>query len=522
MVKATPKATNPYIKGLWQSFMVAYIALLPSFYMIFSADNRFALQWSPVKHAGILMALVIYGLSLYLAFLLLKKLFAQNTPVWSAVKAGATMLVWFLLIRTMLSIYIKSRVGIELEGMDMELPASVTLLNSKITKLCLYAGLPVALLLIFKLKFTNFTQGLLKLFSPLLILIVLFPLTYVDTRESLSNIDPGFLGKEQKANSPNVYMFLFDEWSYVRSFEDGRVRDNLPNLKKWVDTSDSYNQAYSLAEQTMFSIPRYIFQNDPGFRTRDNESIRDDITHMRKINANSFFDIAPDGWFKTAIGFWLKYDRLLGDKIDYAFSTSGSTTGSELSAWAECRRHLARQLSFLSRFGIKASAIETDFVKDVMAYSTDVVDGKSFDIVNNIHVPTFGFFHYCIPHHPFVYDRNGRRDDITDHSIHVQSPENYLHNLEYMDTVLGQIEKRLKAAGKYENSLIILCSDHTWREDPDYEHLRHTQTEYFTTEVLRHVPLIIKHPNQREPRQINDKITLDLMQNILKDYFDEH
>jgi hypothetical protein len=63
----------------------------------------------------------------------------------------------------------------------------------------------------------------------------------------------------------------------------------------------------------------------------------------------------------------------------------------------------------------------------------------------------------------------------------------YLRQLVYFDRVVGELMERLKRAGKYEDALIILTSDHSWRFDPDTK---------LATQARRWVPLLVKLPGQ--------------------------
>ena len=50
---------------------------------------------------------------------------------------------------------------------------------------------------------------------------------------------------------------------------------------------------------------------------------------------------------------------------------------------------------------------------------------------------------------------------------------------------------RLKAAGKFDNALVILTSDHSWRMDYTRDGVLSEKDD------VRHVPLIIKCPQQK-------------------------
>ena len=69
----------------------------------------------------------------------------------------------------------------------------------------------------------------------------------------------------------------------------------------------------------------------------------------------------------------------------------------------------------------------------------------------------------------------------------------YYATVSYSDALIGDIVSALKAAQLYDNTIIILVSDH------GYNLSEHTQWAKFTThKISSHVPLIISAPNYRE------------------------
>ncbi|HEV8120892.1 MAG TPA: sulfatase-like hydrolase/transferase, partial [Candidatus Polarisedimenticolia bacterium] len=76
------------------------------------------------------------------------------------------------------------------------------------------------------------------------------------------------------------------------------------------------------------------------------------------------------------------------------------------------------------------------------------------------------------------------------------SRADYHRNVLHLDTVVGRIVDRLRRAGRFDKSLVIMTSDHSWRTDPDIPRT-------LEPERVRHVPLLIKVPGQNERRTID-------------------
>lgn len=78
----------------------------------------------------------------------------------------------------------------------------------------------------------------------------------------------------------------------------------------------------------------------------------------------------------------------------------------------------------------------------------------------------FIFIHIPLPHSPWIY-KDGK---ISSNNINQfdKTKENYKNNMILTDIFLKNILDEIKKKGIYENSSIIIASDHSWRERHDY------------------------------------------------------
>jgi hypothetical protein len=119
--------------------------------------------------------------------------------------------------------------------------------------------------------------------------------------------------------------------------------------------------------------------------------------------------------------------------------------------------------------------------------------------------PAFQFMHLELPHAPYMLTANGE--------IHEEAPggfdptfagdtallrhlrDNYERQIEYVDSELGRFVAKLKRAGLYDRSLIIVTSDHgvSWNREAPGRVLTDSNAE-----LIFPVPLFIKRPAQTE------------------------
>ena len=97
-----------------------------------------------------------------------------------------------------------------------------------------------------------------------------------------------------------------------------------------------------------------------------------------------------------------------------------------------------------------------------------------------------------MPHAPFVFNPDG-----SDHEADAATDdlEGYRRHLGYVNTLVGQIIETLRRTGKYDDSLVILTSDHSWRFDHDDAFRQGADWE-------QRVPLVVKLPGQKSPEVV--------------------
>lgn len=135
------------------------------------------------------------------------------------------------------------------------------------------------------------------------------------------------------------------------------------------------------------------------------------------------------------------YSRVIGDKIDYCqWYDEEMIPSPTASLWY----NIYNQLSFLVPFDEtkRSQRIHSDIFREARNLAVDPVYGLVF-------------IHFPIPHAPF---RNAKWGfwNIT--------PKGYLGNLELADQAFGQLRKGMEEQGLWENTTILITSDHQWRK----------------------------------------------------------
>ena len=121
------------------------------------------------------------------------------------------------------------------------------------------------------------------------------------------------------------------------------------------------------------------------------------------------------------------------------------------------------------------------------------------------HRPTLHYLHALLPHDPSVYLPSGKmcptplyRDPWSwgpDPLPSAQAYYRYLQQVQYVDTLVGRLVARLKAAGLWEESLVVITGDHGTSFRPG--HHRRALEPATQCDVMA-VPLFVKTPGQRQ------------------------
>jgi hypothetical protein len=128
--------------------------------------------------------------------------------------------------------------------------------------------------------------------------------------------------------------------------------------------------------------------------------------------------------------------------------------------------------------------------------------------------PSFYFLHSLLPHFPFVYNERGQihSNRLVLLSMHFRemtgsndwpneqtanlAHQAHLLQLGFTDLLLGRLLDRLEAQGMFEDSLVIVTSDHGTSYYWDRDHLPADQLAEIQASGTLYVPLIIKLPGQ--------------------------
>ncbi|RMG02745.1 MAG: hypothetical protein D6741_03235 [Planctomycetota bacterium] len=328
------------------------------------------------------------------------------------------------------------------------------------------------------------------------------PITTFDQRKKPNEGTPPEL-----ETAPPVFVFVFDEWSYERTFADGDFLPELTHLHALASRCDVYHQALSPGNETLISLPRLLYAQTDGELVPSHGKL---VWHKGEKNRSPtelplFCDeLCARGYTVKVAGFYHPYPLLLkGRPIEaVAFPNDPKAPGLVPRSLEylvyngrfrtdPLSRELYRRI-YARYFSSRWAALQAAIRREAFA----ALDAPAKQIT---------FVHWPLPHGPFIFDPDGTYrgpyDPIRDTMY--GTPDDYHRHLLFLDHTIGEIVDRLHRSGAFDRSLLVMTSDHSWRRDPDPQRDEASRNH-------RHVPLLIKHPGQTERHDIDAPLVVNL------------
>lgn len=356
-----------------------------------------------------------------------------------------------------------------------------------------------------------------------ILLIIVSPVLLVSLWRSTSLwLDPHVpLGDTPKGTflvtqTPRVVWVVFDEFDKRIGFDDRPEDVRMPAFDRLRDESVSASHAYPPGSATMLSLPALITGR---FVAKAKEVRPDELRlvfgdadgHAQETagwstTSSIFTRVRELGGDSALVGVYHPYCRILGSQLADCFAVPYSDLVSrESSIWGAMvlqLRRLTRNYPFFYRY--EASEMRAEHGKNhglMLERARQQIRDSRFDLL---------FFHFLVPHLQGIYDRKARA--ITD-----SVDANYLDNLELADRVVAVLREELEDAGMWEETTLIVTSDHSFRTLHWREKMTWTKEEerFIGSKRDHRVPLFVKFPSQTSGYQLVDPINGIVLHNLV-------
>lgn len=359
----------------------------------------------------------------------------------------------------------------------------------------------------------QFTSG--KVLLTVAAVVSVLPLVLLQAQGS--NSESGVtVSTRANAPSPPILLVIADELAYGTVQDDaGNVRPQYPNLKSLQMQSTTYTHAYATANATHLSVPSMLI----GLA---------DAREMPNLPGSLQTSGGPFTWlqprYNTSIISPVVSEQ--DQEAGIAMLPEAQASGSTLSAL---------QSLLVLAADLAAIMVRTS-LPEPFTSSAPVVDDRWFDFWGLVPIdtaemdlpqlvetltsrerPGIALWHTMLTHTPYQRDFDGNwweNEDLGLTGLGLATPQlEPMHRALYaasareFDRQLGALLDQLKAAGTFEQSLIVVTADHG-RTFGTQSPWRVGDTRDQRWGEVAHVPLIVKQPEQQTPSFVSSPRTL--------------
>jgi hypothetical protein len=210
------------------------------------------------------------------------------------------------------------------------------------------------------------------------------------------------------------------------------------------------------------------------------------------------------------LGSSLPYRRWLGDGADvcraYCYYPRGGDLAAALGIHAFNIWHYAADP--WSRRGYKR--VERQLVHEALRELLEGVIADAQTVIREWPRRTVMLAHIHLPHMPAMLGTDLRVIPADQTNWRDGDVDGYERNLAALDALLGAFVHSLRAAGKFDDALVVLTSDHGWRCDPD--------RAAGQALPVRRVPLLVKAPHQAVSRTEDQPFELKDLGRLIQEH----
>jgi hypothetical protein len=312
-----------------------------------------------------------------------------------------------------------------------------------------------------------------------------------------------------------VVWLLFDELDNGMVDGTNRFEVAVPEIDRFRKESLIATNAISPTFCTRLTLPSYlsghIISNfQPVGPSSANVTMADTGRSASWNPRDNLFAQALDQGYTTAvIGWYIPYCRILKDSLNYCWWEPAYT--NSLKTGATIPDDILTQLwNAADAAPLGAQALEkVDKVarcehrirvyEDIVDRAKKLSGDSRYDLV---------FVHFPIPHPPGFYRADRHRFDCSG---------DYVDNISLVDRTMGDLRAAMQAAGTWNNSSVIISSDHPYRSwlwgsisEPERGRKHLDQDTLYAK-----VPLLVKLPGQHRELRYSQKFNTEVLHEMI-------
>ena len=333
-------------------------------------------------------------------------------------------------------------------------------------------------------------------------------ITYIGSNESREE-------SNSKIKSRIVWI-IFDEMDYRMAFELRPKGVKLDEFDRMRRESLFATQATSPARDTLEAIPSLIIGKRVVRSIPDGAS--ELVLNLASKNEAKKFSESPNIFESVkglngntaVIGFYHSYCRVLKQYLSSCFWSGRNEHSDSLAkAFRKRLKSIVESLPGGYRIVKKLQKSGTKTLTNKSTTNFSVAIDKAIEQARNPEMDMV-FIHLPLPHPPYFFNERVKE---------INEGRSYFGNLNLADEVLGKIRKSMEKYGLWDNSTVIVSSDHPWRIKDHMAKLTSEEMKITEGKEGKRIPFILKLKNQKKSIEFdepfNTVITNELILSIV-------
>ena len=319
--------------------------------------------------------------------------------------------------------------------------------------------------------FLRWFRRLLILVSPVWLVVAQILIASFAHADSIVSVDrarpaaeEGAVPAPAPAGCAPVLALLFDELSFSYLYDQDRVRQEYPAMASLASQATNYLAVAAPGPETLVAMPSFLSARHLRDVTATGDAVFEVDDEGRLI---PFTAGRPEALFPTArrlgyttemAGYYLRYCELLDGLLDRCQSLSFYNVSSAAPGFSLVDPVLTtlvlwpRQFPFGLLKNPPFAALQRRLVESTTAFAARPLAGPR---------PVFRFVHFSVPHFPFVFGAGGY--DPPFDPLRTSPDTQYVGQLAYVDSLLGELVRQMRADGTYDPTTIVVLGDHGFR-----------------------------------------------------------
>ncbi len=268
----------------------------------------------------------------------------------------------------------------------------------------------------------------------------------------------------EKDSLPDIYHFLFDSYASDEILKQHWQYDN-PLLKQ-LDSLGffTFKNTYSNYSLTALSLSSMFNMNYlEGTKKERIHSFDNFLLWSLNLKKNSWFSLLETNNYNV------QFHSLIQEP--FSSKSKGNMVHESPAIWLRMQTfekaildpwRLNRIKKIIGTAEKNPSAIVKKYY-GMQQYNLKIAEQVGIDLEKKLTTPAYNFYHFLLPHYPYLFDTTGRPLPINASTLSL-NPKGYLNQVKFSNILIDSLVKKVMAYNPGKPKIIIVSGDHGFKD----------------------------------------------------------